>query len=515
VVGRTPTLTSCSRFRVAIRRTWETVTSIRRPRLTLAVLAAALLMTVAVPAADARMPRARKYHAGGAITLDTNLLSASGASAWAIDEYLKAKTSLPALGIAFVAAEKKYGVNARFLLAAAMHESASGTSYISRRKHNLFGYNAYDRAPLHYATAFASYAAGIDSTARFIKESYLTRGGRWWGGRPTLRSMQQFWSSSHRWGEGVSRIATRIHLHTLARRSIRFAAPAVDGPLDGQSQTTVRLTWTGGAIPDPIGFAATWRTLALDSEAVAGTLEPPPPSGPGVLDVVALRTGSATAATAAPIASVPAPTRSMSVVARRVRTEAHAITIVVPAPREPGRYGLDVRMLDTGGRPLPAAQVVAIPSVEVQVWSQRAVTYDLRPSVDGTGVVVRLTNTGLVPIPAGTDRTSSALRDPDAKTVRSMVTVTASTNDATNPAPVRLLEKSLATALAPGASVSFHVAGIAAATGRSANWLSVNVSVLGDPTWLETQSPAGAWLWDSGRHGPAQTGTATGDAPAP
>ena len=257
------------------------MTSIRRPCLTLALLAAALLMTVVVPTADARMPRARAYHAGGAITLDTNLLSVSGASAWAIDEYLKAKTSLPPLGIAFIAAEKRYGVNARFLLAAAMHESAWGTGYISRKKHNLFGYNAYDRDPLRFATAFASYAAGIDATARFIKESYLTPGGRWWGGRPTLRSMQQFWSSSHRWGIGVSRIATSIHLHSLARRSIRFAAPAVDGPLNGQSQASVRLTWTGGAIPAGVGFVATWRTIALDSEVVAGPLVPPIPRDPG------------------------------------------------------------------------------------------------------------------------------------------------------------------------------------------------------------------------------------------
>ena len=173
--------------------------------------------------------------------LDTNLLSVSGVSAWAIDEYLKATTSLPPLGTAFIAAEKRYGVNARFLLAAAMHESAWGTGYISRKKHNLFGYNAYDRDPLRFATAFATYAANIDATARFIKEAYLTRGGRWWGGRPTLRSMQQFWSSSHRWGIGVSRIATSIHLDSLAGRSIRFAAPVVEWPAQRPSQASVGL----------------------------------------------------------------------------------------------------------------------------------------------------------------------------------------------------------------------------------------------------------------------------------
>ena len=176
------------------------MTPLLRPRFTLAVLAATLLMTLVVPTADARVPRATRYHVGGPINLDTNLLSTSGVSAWAIDEYLKATTSLPALGTAFVARRAGYGVNARFLLAAALHESGWGTSYIARVKHNLFGYNAYDRDPFRYASAYATYAANIDATARFIKDWYLTPGGRWWGGQPTLRSMQQFWSSSHSWG---------------------------------------------------------------------------------------------------------------------------------------------------------------------------------------------------------------------------------------------------------------------------------------------------------------------------
>ncbi len=494
-------LTSRSWLHVAISRTWYTVTSIRRRCLTLALLAAALLMTVVVPTADARMPRARAYHAGRAITLDTNLLSVSGASAWAIDEYLKATTSLPPLGTAFIAAEKRYGVNARFLLAAAMHESAWGTGYIARKKHNLFGHNAFDRDPLRFATAFATYAASIDSTARFIKEAYLTPHGRWWGGRPTLRSMQQFWSSSHRWGIGVSQIATAIHLHSLARRSIRFAAPDVDGPLDGQSQASVRLTWTGGAIPARVDFVATWRTIALDSEVVARPLVPPISAGPGFVDAVTIRRGSASLSPVAPGPNVPEPTGPRRVAARRVRTEARAITIAVPAPREPGRYQLDVDLLDSGSRPLPAADKVDIPSVEVQVWSDRAVRYDLAPNLDGTGVVVRVTNTGLVTIPAVQDRKSSASRDPDARMVRSVVTLTASAIDPKNPLPVRLLETPLVTDLLPGASVSFDVPGIAAKTGRTTNRLSANLSVLSDPTWLEAHSPADAWFWGAEKDG--------------
>src|ERR1700693_3509226 len=145
------------------------MTSGLRPRLTLALLAAALLVSSVVTTVDARVSRATRYHAGGPITLDTNLLSVSGVSAWAIDEYLKATTSLPPLGAAFIAAEQEYAVTARSLLAPALHESGWGTSYISRAKHNLFGYNAYDRDPFRYATNFATYAANIDATAKFIK----------------------------------------------------------------------------------------------------------------------------------------------------------------------------------------------------------------------------------------------------------------------------------------------------------------------------------------------------------
>ena len=212
--------------------------------------------------------------------------------------------------------------------------------------------------------------------------------------------------------------------------------------------------------------------------------------------------------------SNPEPTSPTSVAARRVRTEARAITIAVPAPRAPGRYRLDVSMLDSGGRPLPAGDVVHIPSVEVRVWSDRAVTYDLAPSLDGTGVVVRVTNTGLVAIPAVHHRNSSASRDPDARMVRSVVTLTASTNDPTNLLPVRLLATPLVTDLLPGASVSFEVPGIAARTGRTANWLSANLSVLSDPTWLDVQSAAGAWLWGPGGDGPGRSGTVAGNGPA-
>ena len=184
------------------------MTAPHRPRIVPAIIAAAILMSLLATTVNAGMPHSRRYHVNGPITLDTNLRSRSGVSAWAIDEYLKARTPLPPLGAAFLAAERKHKVNARFLLAAALHESGWGRSAISRVKHNLFGLNAYDRDPLRYASTHRSYAASVKATAKFIAASYLTPGGRWWGGQPTLRSMQQYWSSSGRWGEAVSRIAS-------------------------------------------------------------------------------------------------------------------------------------------------------------------------------------------------------------------------------------------------------------------------------------------------------------------
>jgi hypothetical protein len=493
------------------------MTSRRRPRIVLALLAATILMSLAVTSADARMPRARHYRVGGPITLDTNLRSASGVSAWAIDEYLQSTTPLPRLGAAFITAEKKYGVNARFLLAAALHESGWGTSYISRVKHNLFGYNAYDRNPVRYASAFATYAANIDATARFIRDAYLTPGGRWWGGQPTLRSMQQYWSSSHGWGVSVSRIATSIHLGSIAGRSYRFAAPVVSGPLHGGSRTTIRLAWKGGAIPAGVEFVATWEPVQLDSEVVAAATSGAAGDGSDLAGEQAAPAAAVAAAgwaQAAPALGARLPGRRVSVAARRTVTSSRSITLAVSAPQAPGTYLVDVEMRDTGRRPLPAAQRVDIPATEVRVWGDRAVSYDLEPSPDGTGVVVRVTNTGRVAIPAAPSPTSSDTRDPEARVAPSVVTVTASSPDPANPQPVLLLASPLQDDLPPGATVSFDVPGIDAATGRTANWLSVDLVVLGDPTWLAAYAPFGAWFSDAGVSASAPAGTAAPGASA-
>jgi hypothetical protein len=372
-----------------------------------AVLAAVSLMSLGVATADARVPEATPYRAGGPITLDTNLLSVSGVSAWAIDEYLKATTPLPPLGAAFISAEQKYGTNARFLLAAALHESGWGTSYISRVKHNLFGYNAYDRDPLRYASAYATYAANIDDTAKFIKDWYLTPGGHWWGGQPTLRSMQRFWSSSHTWGVNVSRVVTSIHLGSLAGRPITFAAPVLSGRLQGGDQAAVDLTWAGGSIPPGVEFLATWEPIEVLPDVRAATRSRIATGDPATADVAASPAVSASPSAGAPTPYLPEESGHAGVAARRVATATGSITLEVAAPGAPGRYRLVVEMCDAGRGPLPAAEQFDIPSVEVRVWGDRPVSQDLGPSLPGSVVVVQISNSVSTPIVAVSSATSA------------------------------------------------------------------------------------------------------------
>ena len=489
------------------------MTVLRRTRLLLSALCATLLLGLTVPATSAHMPRATHYRLGGAITLDTNLLSVSGASAWAIDAYLASATPLPRLGVAFIAAERKYGVNARFLLAAALHESGRGTSDIARFKHNLFGYNAYDRDPYRYASAFATYAANINATAKFIHDYYLKPGGRWWGGQPTLRSMQQFWSSSRRWGENVSSVANSIHLDSFSGAAIRAGAPVVAGRLHTGDRASLQVAWTGPTLPAGVEFVATWTPVALDADLIAAASASPDPTNgdsPSPPDGTPAATGSpspaAAASSAAPATAsgavgagvivapaAPADRPPVRVHADRTRSSANTVTLALAAPRLPGQYQLSLELRDTGATPLPKGELVRIPAVSVRVWGDQSMSIDLATTTDGTGTVVRLTNTGRQPIAAQPAVDPTGPSDPESRAFTT-VTVTATTGVAANPVPVVVLATPLRTDLKPGESATFQLPDVVAATGRAGNWLSPTLTVPGDPSWLLAYAPAGAWL---------------------
>ena len=78
---------------------------------------------------------------------------------------------------------------------------------------------------------------------------------------------------------------------------------------------------------------------------------------------------------------------------------------------------------------------------------------------------------------------------------RSFVTVTASATAPAKTAPRLLITAPLVADLLPGATVSIDVPGIEALTGRPTNWLSVNLIVLGESTWLGPYSPVGGWVF--------------------
>ena len=74
--------------------------------------------------------------------------------------------------------EQKYNVNGVFLAAIGIHESGWGTSDISLRKKNLFGYKAYDSSPSESSANFESYQYGIEIVAKMLAKDYLNERGK-------------------------------------------------------------------------------------------------------------------------------------------------------------------------------------------------------------------------------------------------------------------------------------------------------------------------------------------------
>lgn len=77
----------------------------------------------------------------------------------------------------FYNAEQKYNVNGVFLAAVGIHESAWGTSTISKEKKNLFGYGAYDRDPYNMSYTFEEYKDGIELVAKVFSKYYINPKG--------------------------------------------------------------------------------------------------------------------------------------------------------------------------------------------------------------------------------------------------------------------------------------------------------------------------------------------------
>ena len=443
--------------------------------------------------------RTTPYRVGGRMTLDTNLLSKSGLSVWAIDEYLASSTTMPGLGATFLAAEHKYGINARFLIAAALHESGWGSSYIARSKHNLFGYNAYDRCASACATRFRNHAAGINEVAAFMKRSYLVRSGRWWSGAPTLRAMQKCWSSSGTWGKNVVGIANSLHFASLKSRAVKLDQPSVRGTLHGGSDASFDLGWKG-RLPSGITFVATWTAVQLDRDVdlviAPADLTATPSSSPAAASGTPEVKPSPT-----PAAVAVAPPKPFVTKAVEKPISASKARLTVRTPVEPGIYRVTFEARDQDGSPLPVHDRMSTPAIEARVWGAHGITYSVEPSADRSSAVATVTNMGTVAIPAfepGGPVAASSARDALLASERAPTPVTrfivhalAGPSDRVGHALANIV---LTADLAPGASVSATFPSPSATASAASIYLVAEVRILDDPSRAATPRAQGFWL---------------------
>ena len=89
-----------------------------------------------------------------------------------------------------MAAAKKYGINATYIVAHAIHETGWGTSKMSQEKHNLFGFQAYDY-DTGQAVTFDCFDDCIDFVMRYVNKNYLTPGGKYFESKPCLGDKDQ------------------------------------------------------------------------------------------------------------------------------------------------------------------------------------------------------------------------------------------------------------------------------------------------------------------------------------
>jgi hypothetical protein len=427
-----------------------------------AVTALTVTFSIAAPVA-ARDPvrkaeprRVTPYRVGHAMTHDTDILSRSGYAAWMIDEYLRAKTPLPPLGHAFLEAERRYGLNARYFVSHAMLESGFGGSDIARFKRNLFGYGAADRDPYGMAVAYRTHAAGVLAVAKRVRANYLSPSGRWWRGFTTLRAVNRYYASDPRWADKIASIANAMDawIVTLRERRLRFGTPSIAGSAQAGRAARVVVPWkarAGARLPAGIRFAVRWTPVAI----------------------VEASAGEATSVRPTSWRLVPRSDRGRSV------------RLAALAPAKAGLWRLDIEARDSDGKPLPATDRPTIRSIVVRVAASAETALTLRAGRGGLLEAV-VEPIGRVPLPA-------------AGSARQATTIEAWALPLDSSAPARRLTRvPLGRDLAPGESrtVRFRAPRLPAV---------VVVRVVGDPIAVGRAVPAVA-LVSSGPGGrPAVT----------
>jgi len=112
-------------------------------------------------------------------------------------------------GEVFKDAEKRYQVNALYLMAHSALESAWGRSQIAKDKNNFFGIAAYDTTPYDSAKSFDNVDKGILGAAKWIRENYIDEGRTYLGNKSS--GMNVLYASDPYWGEKIASIMMTIN----------------------------------------------------------------------------------------------------------------------------------------------------------------------------------------------------------------------------------------------------------------------------------------------------------------
>ena len=112
-------------------------------------------------------------------------------------------------GEVFKEAEKRYQVNALYLMAHSALESSWGRSQIAKDKNNFFGIAAYDTTPYDSAKSFDNVDKGILGAAKWIRENYIDEGRTHLGNKSS--GMNTLYASDPYWGEKIASIMMTIN----------------------------------------------------------------------------------------------------------------------------------------------------------------------------------------------------------------------------------------------------------------------------------------------------------------
>ena len=107
----------------------------------------------------------------------------------------KLQNRLKGCGQYFIDAQEKYGINAEFLAAIAIHESGNGSSTAARRKNNFFGLMG-KRGQLSFETP--------QECIECVAKNLTKPSGYYFGrGRYTISSIGRKYASDKRWSTRV------------------------------------------------------------------------------------------------------------------------------------------------------------------------------------------------------------------------------------------------------------------------------------------------------------------------